>query len=132
MRPRRIIPYRMILITGLSLVRNINILSRVCKTGKVYILHARHTLPFVVYIFFKCKIFTFFKLTKEVASCCNNPMKLLRKCYCWVWHWDEDVCVTSLRNNVIKMHLKNIQVHIQVHKESNISVYVTSILFIFH
>ena len=61
MRPRRIIPYRMILITGLSLVRNINILSRVCKTGKVYILHARHTLPFVVYIFFKCKIFTFFK-----------------------------------------------------------------------
>ena len=59
MRTRRI-PYRTILITGLSLVRKINILLWVCKTGKVYILHARHTFPFVVYIFFKCKIFLFF------------------------------------------------------------------------
>ena len=43
--------------TGLSLVRKINILLRVCKTGKVYILHARHTFPFVVYIFLERKIF---------------------------------------------------------------------------
>ena len=41
------------MITGLSLVRKINIL--LCKTGKVYLLHARHTFPFVVYIFFECK-----------------------------------------------------------------------------
>ena len=61
MRTRRIIPFRTILITGLSLVRKINILLRVCKTGKVYILHARHTFPFVVYIFFEHKIFKFLK-----------------------------------------------------------------------
>ena len=48
----------MILITGSSLVRKINILLRVCKTGrKVYIIHARHTFPLVVKIFFKHKIF---------------------------------------------------------------------------
>ena len=41
-RTWKIIPYRMILITGLSLVRKINILLWVCKTEKVYILHARH------------------------------------------------------------------------------------------
>ena len=57
MRTRKIIPYRTILITGLWLVRKINVLLWVCKPGKVYILHARHTFPFVVYIFFKCKIF---------------------------------------------------------------------------
>ena len=44
--------------TGLSLVRKINILLRVCKTGKkVCILHARHTFRLVVYIFFERKIF---------------------------------------------------------------------------
>ena len=52
MRTRRIIPYRMLLITGLSLVRKINILLWVYKTGKVYILHAKNMFPFVVYIFF--------------------------------------------------------------------------------
>ena len=56
MRTRRIIPYRTILITGLSLVRKINILLWVCKTRQVYILHARHTFPSVVYIFFECTI----------------------------------------------------------------------------
>ena len=35
------------------IIRKINILLWVCKTGKVHILHARNTLPFVVYIFFK-------------------------------------------------------------------------------
>ena len=50
-RTRKIIPYRKILITSLSLVRKINILLWACKTGKVYILHAGHTSPFVVYIF---------------------------------------------------------------------------------
>ena len=39
---------RRILITGLSLVRKIIILLSVCKTGKVYILQARHTFHFVV------------------------------------------------------------------------------------
>ena len=81
MRTRRTIPYRMILITGLSLVRKINILLWVCKTGKVYILHARHTFPFVVYIFFEHKIFKFFKFNWPIRShpvivvqsnCCLN------------------------------------------------------------
>ena len=53
----KIIPYCIILITDLSLVRKTNILLWVCKTGKVYILHARHTFPFVAYIFFEHKIF---------------------------------------------------------------------------
>ena len=62
-RTRKIITYHTILITGSSLVRKINILLRVCKTGrKVYILHARHTFPLVVKIFFKHKIFKFFTL----------------------------------------------------------------------
>ena len=58
MTTRKIIPYHLILITGLSLLRKTNIL--LCKTGKVYILHARHIFPFVVYIlfFFECKINT--------------------------------------------------------------------------
>ena len=51
-RARKIIPYRTILIIGLSVAKKINISSWVCKTGKVYILNARHTFPFVVYIFF--------------------------------------------------------------------------------
>ena len=51
---RKIIPYCTILITGLSLVRKINIL--LCKTGKVYILHAKHTFPFVVYIFLNARL----------------------------------------------------------------------------
>ena len=41
------------ILTGLSLVWKINILLWVCKTGKVYIVHARHTFSFVVYIFLK-------------------------------------------------------------------------------
>ena len=57
MRTRRIIPYCTILITGSSLVRKINILLWVCKTGEMYILHARHTFPFVVYIFVEHTIF---------------------------------------------------------------------------
>ena len=65
MRTRRMIPYRMILITGLSLVRKINILLRVCKTGKVYILHARHTFPFVVYIFSNTRFLIFFNLIDQ-------------------------------------------------------------------
>ena len=44
------------------IIRKINILLGVRKTGKVYILHARYTLPIVVYIFFKRKIFKFFIL----------------------------------------------------------------------
>ena len=59
------IPYCMILITGLSLVRKINILLRVCKTGKVYILHARHTFPFVVYIFWNTRFLIFFNLIDQ-------------------------------------------------------------------
>ena len=72
---RKIIPYRTILITGLWLVRKINILLWVCKPGKVYILHARHTFPFVVYIFFKCKIFyfLFFKYIHSVERCISPP-----------------------------------------------------------
>ena len=38
-------------------IRKINVLLWVCKTGKVCILHARHTFPFVVYILFERKIF---------------------------------------------------------------------------
>ena len=64
MRTRRI-PYRTILITGLSLVRKINILLWVCKTGKVYILHARHTFPFVVYIFSNTRFLIFFNLIDQ-------------------------------------------------------------------
>ena len=56
-REREIIPYGTILIAGLSLVRKINILLWVCKTGNVYKLHARHTFPFVFYIFSEHKIF---------------------------------------------------------------------------
>ena len=54
MTMRKIIPYCTILITGLSLVRKINIL--LCKTGKVCVLQVRYTFPFVVYIFFEHKI----------------------------------------------------------------------------
>ena len=59
-RTRKIIPYCMILITGLSLVRK----KKTCKIGKVYILHARHTFPFPVYIFFKqdFKVFYFLNI----------------------------------------------------------------------
>ena len=48
------------LITGLSLVRKINILLGVYKTEKLYILHARHDFPFVIHIFFDGKIFLIF------------------------------------------------------------------------
>ena len=58
----KIIPYCIILITDLSLVRKTNILLWVCKTGKVYILHARHTFPLAGYIFFEHKIFWFYIL----------------------------------------------------------------------
>ena len=54
---REIVSYHTILITDLSLVRKQNILLWECKTGKVYILHARHVFLFVVYIFFEHKIF---------------------------------------------------------------------------
>ena len=54
-RTSKIIPYHMILITGLPLVRKMN--SLLCKTEKVYILYARHTFPSVIYIFFEFKIF---------------------------------------------------------------------------
>ena len=39
------------------IIRKKNILLGVRKTGEVYILHARHTFPTVVYNFFKRKIF---------------------------------------------------------------------------
>ena len=58
----KIIPYHTILITGLSLVREINILSWVCKTGKVYVLHVRHSFPFVGYIFLMLDFFIFYSL----------------------------------------------------------------------
>ena len=48
--------------TGVSLVRKLTILLCVCKTGKIYIFHARHTFPFGVYIFFKRKVFKFYIL----------------------------------------------------------------------
>ena len=56
------IPHCIILITGLSLVSLtwdywFNVLLWACKTGKVYILHARHTFPFAAYIFFEYKTF---------------------------------------------------------------------------
>ena len=48
------------------IVRKIKILLRVFKTGKVYILHVRHTFPFVVHTFpfvvFDRKIFQLFIL----------------------------------------------------------------------
>ena len=60
-RTRKIIPYCTILITGLSLLRKINFLLRVCKTGRrVYILHARHISLIVVYIFFRMQDFLIF------------------------------------------------------------------------
>ena len=59
MRMRKIIPYRPILITSLLLVRKINISLWVFKMGKVYILHAKHTFPFVAYTFFERQIFYF-------------------------------------------------------------------------
>ena len=38
----------------------------------------------------------------------------------------------GFRSSLIKLHLTRIQVQIQVYKESNISVYIIIILFIFH
>ena len=63
MKTRKIIPYSMILITGFSLVRKINIFLWACKTGKMYILYARHTFPFAIYIFSSKRFlnFLFFK-----------------------------------------------------------------------
>ena len=48
-KTRKIILYRMILITGLWLVRKVNILLWVCKTGKVYLLHAVFLLLFTFF-----------------------------------------------------------------------------------
>ena len=45
-RTRKIIPYRTIFITGLSLVRKINILWWLCKTGKVHTLFQFSTRSF--------------------------------------------------------------------------------------
>ena len=59
-RTRKIIPYHTTLITGLSLVRKINFLLRVCKTGRrVYILHARH-VSFSCLHFFQTQDFLIF------------------------------------------------------------------------
>ena len=44
------------------IIRKINILLWVCKTEKVYIIHARHTSPFVVYIFWKQDFLIFHSL----------------------------------------------------------------------
>ena len=66
-----------------------------------------------------------------MASRFDNPIKLLFKCYRRVLPRDENVRVPSPRDNVIKLHLKKVQVHIQVYKESNIFVFVIIILFIF-
>ena len=60
MRTQKIIPYRTTLITGLLLVRKINFLLRVCKTGRrVYILHARH-VSFMSLNFFQTQDFLIF------------------------------------------------------------------------
>ena len=95
------------------IIRKINILLWVWKTGKVHILHARNTLPFVVYIFFK-HIFLFFVYiwTNKIASCFNNPIKFLFTCYPWFSPRDENLPVTSLSDipynmdTVIKLHFK--------------------------
>ena len=50
------------------------------------------------------------------SNCCLNVIVELPR--------DENVRVPSPRDTVVKLHLKKIQVHIQVYKESNISVYV--------
>ena len=67
MRVRRIIPYRTIFITGLSLVGKLNILLWVCKAGKVYTSWQTHVsfccLHFVrkhhFLIFYSLNIFVF-------------------------------------------------------------------------
>ena len=59
-RTRKKTQNRRILITGLSLVRKINILLSVCKTRKVYILQKQDTFNFVVYIFFEQQDFLIF------------------------------------------------------------------------
>ena len=62
-RTRKKTQNRRILITGLSLVRKINILLSVCKTRKVYILQKQDTLLILLFTFFSNnKIFLFFIL----------------------------------------------------------------------
>ena len=51
-RTRKKTQNRRILITGLSLVRKINILLSVCKTRKVYILQKQDTLLILLFTFF--------------------------------------------------------------------------------
>ena len=51
-RTRKKTQNRRILITGLSLVRKINILLSVCKTRKVYILQKQDTLLILLFKFF--------------------------------------------------------------------------------
>ena len=51
-RTRKKTQNRRILITGLSLVRKINILLSVCKTRKVYILQKQNTLLILLFTFF--------------------------------------------------------------------------------
>ena len=51
MKTRKIIPYRTILITGLWLVRKVNILLWVYKTGKTYLFHSCQThLSFISFM----------------------------------------------------------------------------------
>ena len=56
-RTRKKTQNRRILITGLSLVRKINILLSVCKTRKVYILQKQDTLLILFTFFSNNKIF---------------------------------------------------------------------------
>ena len=99
----------------------------------MYLLHARHNFSFVVYIWVQVINFS----TDEIPSRFNNPIKLLFTCYCWVSLHDENVCVTNFLyipyngDNVIKLHFKKIQVQKQGNKESNISVYIINILFVY-
>ena len=64
MKTRKIIPYRTILITGLWLVRKVNISLWVYKTGKMYLFHSCQThLSFCCLHFFQTQDFlTFYSL----------------------------------------------------------------------
>ena len=76
MKTRKIIPYRTILITGLWLVRKVNILLWVYKTGKMYLFHSCQThLSFFLFTFFSNARFFNFLLFKYIYSAerCISP-----------------------------------------------------------